>query len=61
LAGSRLLGNTPRLAPSNAFAAATFDGKNAADRPVDAHELIALCAPRLTFISYGVPEKGDGK
>src|SRR5438105_1285636 len=27
--------------------------------PVDAHELIALCAPRLTFISYGVPEKGD--
>jgi len=29
--------------------------------PVDAHELIALCAPRLTFISYGVPEKGDAK
>jgi len=29
------------------------------DIPVDAHELIALCAPRLTFISYGVPEKGD--
>jgi hypothetical protein len=28
---------------------------------VDAHELIALCAPRLTFISYGVPEKGDAK
>ena len=26
-----------------------------------AHELIALCAPRLTFISYGVPEKGDAK
>ena len=26
---------------------------------MDAHELIALCAPRLTFISYGVPEKGD--
>jgi lysophospholipase L1-like esterase len=24
-------------------------------------ELIALCAPRLTFISYGVPEKGDAK
>jgi len=21
--------------------------------------LIALCAPRLTFISYGVPERGD--
>ncbi len=26
---------------------------------MDAHELIALCAPRPTFISYGVPEKGD--
>ena len=31
------------------------------DLPVDAHELIALCAPRLTFISYGVPEQGDAK
>ena len=31
------------------------------DMPVDSHELIALCAPRLTFISYGVPEKGDAK
>jgi lysophospholipase L1-like esterase len=29
--------------------------------PVDSHELIALCAPRLTFVSYGVPEKGDAK
>lgn len=35
--------------------------KNPSDLPVDAHELIALCAPRLTFISYGVPEKGDAK
>ena len=40
---------------------AAFGSKNAGDMPVDAHELIALCAPRLTFISYGVPEKGDAK
>ncbi len=42
-------------------AEATFGSKNAGDIPVDSHELIALCAPRLTFISYGVPEKGDAK
>ena len=40
-------------------AEAGFGSRTAADLPVDAHELIALCAPRLTFISYGIPEKGD--
>jgi hypothetical protein len=40
---------------------ATFGSRNAGDIPVDAHELIAACAPRLTFISYGVPEKGDAR
>jgi hypothetical protein len=40
-------------------AEATFGSKNAGDLPVDAHQLLTLCAPRLTFLSYGVPEKGD--
>ncbi len=39
----------------------TFGSKTGCDLPVDSHDLIALCAPRLTFISYGQPEKGDSK
>jgi hypothetical protein len=38
---------------------ATFGKKTVADLPVDQHMLIALCAPRLCLISYGVPERGD--
>jgi lysophospholipase L1-like esterase len=36
-----------------------FGRKTAADLPVDSHETLALCAPRPTFISHGIPEKGD--
>jgi lysophospholipase L1-like esterase len=42
-------------------AQASFGSKNASNLPVDSNELIALCAPRPTFISYGVPAMGDAK
>ena len=40
---------------------ASFGSGNPSQIPVDSHELIALCAPRLTFLSYGIPERGDAK
>ncbi len=40
---------------------ATSGSRTPGDLPVDSHELLALCAPRPTFISYGVPEQGDAK
>lgn len=42
-------------------AQAAFGARNPGDLPVDAHELIALCAPRLAFISYGLPAMGDSR
>lgn len=40
-------------------AASSFGSMDASQLPIDSHMLIALCAPRPTFISYGVPEQGD--
>jgi GH35 family endo-1,4-beta-xylanase/lysophospholipase L1-like esterase len=37
----------------------TSGRKTADDLPVDSHMTLALCAPRLTFISHGIPERGD--
>ncbi len=50
-----MAGNFMKYAASNA----TFGTGSPGGIPVDSNELIALCAPRLTFISYGVPAKGD--
>jgi hypothetical protein len=37
----------------------SFGRMDAGDIPVDSNQLLALCAPRATFISYGIPERGD--
>lgn len=50
-----MAGNYMKYAASSAV----FGSKTANDLPVESNELIALCAPRLTFISHGIPEKGD--
>lgn len=50
-----MAGNFMKYAASDA----TFGSKTANDLPVDSHELLALCAPRLTFVSYGLPSQGD--
>jgi hypothetical protein len=50
-----MAGNFMKYAASQA----TFGVGSPGDLPVDSNELIALCAPRLTFISYGIPAKGD--
>ena len=52
-----MAGNFMKYAASKA----AFGSGNPGQLPVDSHELIALCAPRLTFISFGVPDKGDVK
>jgi len=52
-----MAGNYLKYAASEA----TFGSRTGCDLTVDSHDLIALCAPRLAFISYGIPEKGDSK
>ncbi|HUG11817.1 MAG TPA: glycosyl hydrolase 115 family protein [Opitutaceae bacterium] len=42
-----------------AAADSSFGALTANDLPIEAHQLIALCAPRPVFISYGIPERGD--
>ena len=50
-----MAGNFMQFGASDARGGAKTPG----DIPVDSNELIALCAPRLVFMSYGAPDKGD--
>jgi hypothetical protein len=50
-----MAGNFLKYATSDA----KFGAKTPNDLPVESHELIALVAPRLAFISYGNPAAGD--
>ena len=52
-----MAGNFMKCGASEASSGSMTPG----DLPVDSNELIALTAPRLTFISYGIPAKGDAK
>jgi hypothetical protein len=52
-----MAGNFIKYAASDAKSGPEFPG----DLPVDSNELLALCAPRLAFVSYGIPEKGDAR
>lgn len=40
-------------------AESSFGAMTANDIPMESHQLLALCAPRPVFVSYGIPEKGD--